>query len=129
MKIFLLDDSMKRLLRFRRAFHPHSITHSASAAEAIERLAGERFDLICLDHDLTEHDTDWIATGSGFEVAKFLGSQDTPNNDAMIVVHTMNPSGGELMMNALQHRRARRISIIEIFSPAVLLTLLAEEKI
>src|SRR5437764_394074 len=124
MKIFLLEDSMKRLMRFRRAFHAHDLIHCASAAEAIELLAKESFDLICLDHDLTEHDTDWIADGSGFEVAEFLGANDTPNNNAMIVVHTMNPAAGERMMLALQPRQVRRISIIELFSPATLSSLL-----
>ena len=119
MKIFLLEDSMKRLQRFRRAFHTHNITHSASAEEAILVLARERFDLICLDHDLTEHDTDWIADGNGFEVARFLGSNDTPNDHSMIVVHTMNPEAGDRMMEALKDRRARRVSIIDLYRLAI----------
>jgi hypothetical protein len=127
MKIFLLEDSMKRVLRFRRAFHAHSLTHLASAAEAIGLLAHEGFDIICLDHDLTEHDTDWIADGTGLEVAQFLGSHDTPNNEATIVIHSMNPEGCERMMAALQSRRVYRISIIELFSAAALESLLTKK--
>lgn len=129
MKIFLLDDSMRRVQRFRRVFHPYPLTHSASASEAIARLSCEAFDLICLDHDLTEHDTDWIADGNGYEVAAYLGAHDTPNNDAQIVVHTMNPEAGERMMAALQGRRARRISIIDILNPELVLSLLAVKKL
>src|ERR1051326_1823154 len=111
MKIFLLEDRMRRLQRFRRAFQSHSITHSPSAEEAIRLLGSESFDLICLDHDLTDHDTDWLAAGNGYEVAEFLGKTNTPNNDATIVIHTMNPAGGDRMMAVLKDRRARRISI------------------
>ncbi|MEW6730083.1 MAG: cyclic-phosphate processing receiver domain-containing protein [Acidobacteriota bacterium] len=120
MKIFLLDDSIRRLQRFHRVFCTHEIAHSADAQEAIIRLAEERFDLICLDHDLTEHDTNWIASGTGFEVAEFLGSNDTPNNETLIIVHTMNPAGGERMMLALKHRYSCRISIIDLFNPEVI---------
>jgi CheY-like chemotaxis protein len=123
MKIFLLEDSVERLQRFRRAFHSDEITHSANADEAINMLAVERFDLICLDHDLTEHDTEWIAMGNGFEVAQYLGSNKTPNDDALIIVHTMNPEAGDRMMETLNCRRTRRVSIIELFTPAVVSSL------
>jgi len=123
MKIFLLEDSVERLRRFRNVFNIHTITHSASAEEAISLLQIEKFDLICLDHDLTEHDTNWIATGNGFEVAEYLGNNETPNNDTLIVVHTMNPLAGDRMMEALKSRRVRRISIIDIFSPSVIISL------
>ena len=71
----------------------------------------------------SSHDTDWIATGTGYEVAQFLGGNDTPNNDTLIVVHTMNPQAGDKMMEALNGRRTRRISIIDIFSSEVVLSL------
>jgi CheY-like chemotaxis protein len=125
-KIFLLDDSMRRLQRFRRAFQSHLLTHSASASEAIELLAKEKFDLICLDHDLHEHDNDWIASGTGYEVAEFLGNNRTPNDQTRIVVHTMNPAGGDRMMAVLKDRRARRLSIIDVLSPAIVRTLIEE---
>jgi CheY-like chemotaxis protein len=126
MRIFLLDDSIKRLQRFRRFFQEHAITHSASAAEAMMILAREQFDLICLDHDLTEHDNDWIADGTGYEVAHFLGNHATPNDEALIIIHTMNPAGGERMMLALKNRRVQRISIIELLRPEAMPILLIE---
>ena len=117
MRIFLLEDSVKRLQRFRRAFKDQKIIHTASALEAIDLLSTESFDLIFLDHDLTEHDTDWIAEGTGYDVALFLGNNNTPNDQALILVHTMNPEAGDRMVEALKSRRVRRISIIDIISP------------
>lgn len=116
MKIFLLEDSFQRVQKFRQLFSAHSLTHSADAEEANQILAKEEFDLICLDHDLTEHDNDWIASGTGYEVACFLGETQTPNDDALIIIHTMNPPGGDRMVAALSNRRVVRTSIIEIFS-------------
>ena len=116
MKIFLLEDSYERMQRFRKLFKLHSLTHSADSQEAIEILAKESFDLICLDHDLTEHDNDWIASGDGYEVAYFLGARQTPNDNALILIHTMNPSGGDRMVASLSNRWVVRTSIIEIFS-------------
>ncbi len=124
MKIFLLDDSVKRLRRFRNAFCADQITHSASATEAIEWLARESFDLIFLDHDLVEHDTDWIASGTGYEVAHFLATTDTPNNQTLIVVHAMNPAGVARMLEVLRMRRVQRISIVELFHPGVIVSLI-----
>lgn len=116
MKIFLLEDSYERMRRFRGLFQAHLITHSADSQEAIEILSREGFDLICLDHDLTEHDTDWIAAGNGYEVASFLGTSQTPNDNALILIHTMNPPGGDRMVASLSNRRVVRTSIIEIFN-------------
>lgn len=121
MKIFLLDDSIRRLKRFRLAYNQHEIIHSASAAEAIEILGRESFDLICLDHDLVEHDSDWLASGSGYEVAIFLAEHDTPNKNTMIFVHTMNPEAGDRMMEVLKNRRVQRISSIALCNPQILL--------
>jgi CheY-like chemotaxis protein len=124
-KIFLLDDSAKRLQRLQRLFAPHVIRHTASAFEAITILTTEKFDLILLDHDLTEDDHHWIAEGTGLEVAKFLGSNYTANDDTLIVVHTMNPAGGHQMMAALANRRTQRLSIVDFLNPAVIATLVA----
>lgn len=119
MKIFLLEDSVERVRRFRTAFQQHNLVQSASASEAMVILAKEAFDLIFLDHDLNEHDTEWIAEGTGYEVANFLGATDTPNREALIAVHTMNPPGGERMMMALAGRRVCRTSIIALFQLGV----------
>jgi CheY-like chemotaxis protein len=116
MKVFLLEDSFQRVQKFRQLFKAHSLTHSADAQEANQILAREAFDLICLDHDLTEHDNDWIASGTGYEVACFLGENQTPNDNALIIIHTMNPPGGDRMSAALSHRRVVRTSIIEVFT-------------
>jgi len=116
MKVFLLEDSFQRVEKFRLLFQNHSLTHSADSQEANQILAQEKFDLICLDHDLTEHDNDWIASGTGFEVAHFLGTNKTPNDEALIIIHTMNPAGGQQMVKTLSQRRVVRTSIIEIFN-------------
>jgi CheY-like chemotaxis protein len=116
MKVFLLEDSYERMQRFRKLFQKHSIIHSADSQEAIEILAKESFDLICLDHDLNEHDTNWIASGNGYEVACFLGANPTPNDNALILIHTMNPPGGDRMQASLSNRQVVRTSIIEIFN-------------
>lgn len=118
MRVFLLEDSYERMRRFRSLFSAHSITHSADSQEAIEILGSKEFDLICLDHDLNEHDNDWIASGDGYEVASFLGYSNTPNDNALILIHTMNPSGGDRMVTALRvnNRRVVRTSIIQIFN-------------
>lgn len=122
MKVFLLEDSYQRVEKFKKLFQEHSLTHSADSQEAIEILANQAFDLICLDHDLNEHDNEWIASGDGYEVANFLGNSQTPNDNALILIHTMNPPGGDRMVAALQNRRVVRTSIIEIFNQQFLIS-------
>jgi CheY-like chemotaxis protein len=113
MKLFILEDNIKRIEYLRNQFIACEIQHSACTKEAISILCSEKFDIIFLDHDLSEI-TDWQMEGTGYEVAYFLGNNDTPNNHAKLVVHSMNPEGSEQMMLTLRNRAAIKLPYADI---------------
>ncbi|MEW6737777.1 MAG: cyclic-phosphate processing receiver domain-containing protein [Acidobacteriota bacterium] len=113
MKIFILEDNLKRIEQFCKLFSNKNIIYTACTKEAISILTTECFDIIFLDHDLSEITT-LRADGTGYEVANFLGNFDTPNNRALIVIHTMNPEGADSMMGVLKNRNACRILYTDI---------------
>lgn len=114
-KVFILEDSLKRIAVFRDIFINNQLIYTASTTAAIEILAKERFDIIFLYHDLNENTLEY-SDGTGYQVAHFLAKSDTVNNGSLIVIHTMNPSGGDQMAMVLQHRNIKRILYVDILN-------------
>ena len=109
MILFILDDSFERLKAFRRACHPSwSVVTAASYAEAVERAKGQRFDAMFLDHDLNneeEGSTDLSRINCGSNFAEWL--VDNYSYDCPIIIHTLNPVGGENMKKILETKFSR----------------------
>lgn len=119
-KILFLDDNEERHKFFDRElqsvyFYPNakfSVCHVRTAKKCIEALSNhEAYDLVCLDHDLTESilkDLDAVrenggslftyGDGSGCEVAEFINeSLSKEKYPLQVVIHSWNKKGAEKM--------------------------------
>jgi CheY-like chemotaxis protein len=99
MNILVLEDSPERIDQFKEVFRFHNDIYYDQATLAIRRLTNERFDLICLDHDLGTHDDDFI--NNGLMVAREL--PNTINRNTTIIIHSYNPIGAKMMRDVLPH--------------------------
>lgn len=109
MKLFILDDSLERLKAFRRECHPSwTVVTAMTYLEGIERVNGEKFDIMFLDHDLNEKEEgskDIERENCGSNFAKWLVRNY--KNDCPIVIHTLNPTGGSNMKKILEGKFSR----------------------
>lgn len=101
MRVLILEDSPKRVKKFRQKLIGHEIVHTASAKEAIEYLKdSEIFDHCFLDHDLGDKVFVASGPGTGWEVAKWIG-EHPEKRPSKIIVHSLNSNGARNMMNEL----------------------------
>lgn len=107
MKILILEDDENRIKRFKEQFFEHDtwITHLPKTAN--KWLEEIEFDIILLDHDLSEDvqglDNNFDV-GTGLEVAKFLGEKPHLSSNAQIFIHSLNGNGAKRMQSALETR-------------------------
>ena len=113
MKIFILEDDPHRITRFKQWYSHHDLTITDQAADAIEILKSEKFDLIFLDHDLGgQVYVDSSEKNTGYTVACELSS--TVNSDTTVVIHSMNPTGSNNMKAVLEkHCQVHQIPFSE----------------
>ncbi len=106
MKILFLDDDPTRHKKFTRAHIGLDVTYVWSAKEAIEAINATRFDQMSLDHDLggdrSTMTTPDLGGGSGYDVAMHIAQLPPEQLPSLVVIHSMNPPGGERMAQALR---------------------------
>ncbi len=98
LKILFLDDMEERHVKARQKFIGHDLTAVYNAAAAITAMTQQRFDVVCLDHDLApehyqEHLTGRAVTlqGSGTEVADFMANTlPTDFRPGQVILHSLN---------------------------------------
>jgi hypothetical protein len=110
--VLVLDDDLYRLGCFKQRFgedNNNCLVHYAQTAEsAIDTIKTNgliHYDLICLDHDLSEEDnrTYRFGKGTGTEVASYIAGQ----YDALkckhltVLIHSTNSVGSATMFNIL----------------------------
>lgn len=95
LRVFVLEDDGSRMHWFFNA-HYKGADHASNAADAIELLGKNTYDLIWLDHDLGNAEM----YGTGADVARFIA--ESKNKDAYIVIHSWNPAGAENMRHMLK---------------------------
>lgn len=102
MKVLFLDDDLIRHSKFKDNFGDDSndITYVETAKEAIDALTYQDFDSIFLDHDLGGTYFVPSGDGTGYEVAEWIAKNLTYK--PIIIIHSMNPSGGVNMHHKLQ---------------------------
>jgi len=103
-QILFLDDDLTRTRVFWDEMGARSdfkFKWVETADQAIEQLSKQKWDIICLDHDLGGKVFQDSAKGTGYEVAEFL-SKMNPKNDPAIYIHSWNPIGAENMRNILK---------------------------
>lgn len=101
-RILFLDDNPNRHAAMRsERFNDARVDHAFDAAHAIEFLNANTYDLIMLDHDLSE-DIDKIAsTPDGSYVAGYMARHLIQHSDTTVIVHSLNPDGAKNMMGIL----------------------------
>lgn len=96
MRFLVLDDEQYRHDEFERRFRGHDVVHARTVAEAIGALSGERFDQVCLDHDLGDDH------GTGQDVADHIAAMPRDRSPRTVVVHSFNPPGARRMLATLK---------------------------
>lgn len=106
MRILFVDDMQVRHTKAIQQNIGRLVTSAYTAKEAIRAMKEQCFDVVCLDHDLSdEHYTEVFAgkpatlAGSGTEIAAWMASKDFPqhNRPQQVVLHSLNPAGRSRM--------------------------------
>lgn len=103
-RILFLDDSEPRHRKFRQKTIGHRVTFVRTHDEALAALAGERFDEVWLDHDLSEAAAaGQPASGekTGYDVACAIAALPPNKRPRLAYVHSLNPPGSERIVQAL----------------------------
>ncbi len=98
MRILFLDDDPSRHRLFQERTSSEQVEHVWNAAEAIEALQRETFDVVSLDYDLSRSGD----ALTGYDVAQRL--VETPNRSAIILIHSDNHGGAQRMIEILGPR-------------------------
>jgi len=105
MRILILEDSTDRVEQFKRNIgQRHMLSITSSSRQAIDLLKNNKWDLLCLDHDLGGRVFVPSGEDTGYEVATFLeiNPEFMPTN---IIVHSLNPVGAKNILSVLKGAR------------------------
>lgn len=110
MKILLLEDDMNRVEQFQyrikelneRNKTDFTLVHVETAAECIEQIESDKFELILLDHDLGgKVYVDESDTNTGSEVARWINKNTEKINNAFIITHSFNFPGAKNIISLI----------------------------
>lgn len=101
--MLFLDDLHDRFSQFSENWHGHDLTHVTNAADCIQRLQSEAFDLVMLDHDLSDEHYIKQCTDetTGSYVAQYIAARPRRFQRTQFVVHSLNHAGRNRMVIAL----------------------------
>jgi len=99
MKIFILEDSEERINKFVAFYKNHELFFAKHISQALITLNQKEFDIIFLDHDLDENNL--TSYNNGYELCKKM-IEFNLQKQAIIYIHSMNPSGANAMLNILK---------------------------
>ncbi|HEX8144349.1 MAG TPA: cyclic-phosphate processing receiver domain-containing protein [Pyrinomonadaceae bacterium] len=104
-RILIVEDDPLRCAWFEQRFAGHHMDVTCNVAEAIRWLGAHDYNVILLDHDLTEehyfsdeHDDE----RTGYAVAAWLAEHPDRHPEALIVIHSLNYVGAQRMLDALR---------------------------
>lgn len=100
MKVLFLDDDENRHTYAQRALIGHDVHYVRTVAEAVRTLAGHKFDVAMLDHDLGGTHYAPSDEKSGYQVALAISGQDG-KAPQRVIVHSYNAPGAARMIQAL----------------------------
>jgi len=111
MRILILDDEKTRhfIIASMLKRNKHEIFHAYSYDEAIEALAGERFDEMYLDHDIDSFVQEMYCKYelTGAHVARAIVAMPSEKFPNRVVVHSWNHDGARHMRSILQSHGIR----------------------
>ena len=101
LRILILEDSPERAKWFNINFHKedNDIFISDDTKVVIEKLKNEKWDMLCLDHDLGDEILVESGENTGYEVAEWLSTQES--HPDIIILHSLNPAGVQNMQDKL----------------------------
>ena len=100
MKILVVEDNPYRIKKFKSELIGCAVDYTDNAYDGIILVREKEYDLIFLDHDLGGRElVSSKDSNTGFQVAKAI--KDTPNESALIIIHSANPVGAKNMQQEL----------------------------
>lgn len=99
MRILILEDSKQRIEWFKEIYKHHELHITKNINEAITWCLYLQFDILFLDHDLEENYG--TSESNGYMFVKRLIETQTQKR-AIIYIHSMNPTGANVMLNRLR---------------------------
>lgn len=112
MRVLFLDDDRERHRAFKANAIGHDLVQAWSYEEALAALAGERFDQVFLDHDLS----DQAAMGqprpgerTGLDVAILVATLPDEKRPHLVIIHSYNPDGARRMHRVLADAGMRNV--------------------
>jgi CheY-like chemotaxis protein len=102
MTILILEDNLERIEFFKRIYKNHTYFITADIYEAYHIAENTELDILFLDHDLEKENFKAISAGrTGYDFCKSL-IEGKLQRQSIIYVHSMNPVGGQAMVNLLK---------------------------
>lgn len=111
MRVLILDDNEDRHKGFAKALVGCERVHVNNYYEVVSVLAGPRFDVAYLDHDLSDRQAVGQFLGSpelfagektGTDVAEYIAEMPADRRPDRVVIHSWNPSGAQRMADILR---------------------------
>lgn len=104
-RILIVEDDPLRCVWFHQKFADYERDVTCDVKEAAEWLALHDYSVILLDHDLA--DEHYLSDTpdderTGYAVAAWLAAHPDRQRDALIIIHSLNYSGAERMLNILR---------------------------
>ena len=108
--IFVLEDSPERIKWFRTIFGDCNLTFTDDVQTACNELRTKDYDLIFLDRDLGH------PRGESGEDVAWVMREEKLAQDAIVVVHTVNPRGQRVIKRYLEeyHKNIHVINFIQL---------------
>jgi CheY-like chemotaxis protein len=111
MRIFILEDSIERIRKFKQKLIGHELVIATEAQQGIDFLNNfDPFDYIFLDHDLGGQVYQLSGKDTGYEVAEWL-SKNPNKATGKIIIHSLNNQGAIAMGNILKDNNIRSLYI------------------
>lgn len=105
MRIFILEDNIERIEWFKRIYKNHELYITCKLEWAKEDCKKYEFDVLFLDHDISQLNLEAIETGNtGYDFVKWL-VENKLQRRAIVYIHSMNPTGANAMQNLLKDNR------------------------
>jgi CheY-like chemotaxis protein len=113
MRILILDDLHERHEGFRKILYQHTLTHVMCYSEAVAALKWNRYDMLCLDHDLGDIDMgDDGRFKTGCDVAAWL-EKNPARCPAKVLVHSHNPVGVKNILDCLADLKKSGVEVVK----------------
>lgn len=99
MNIFILEDDILRIQKFKMLFKNHNCIFCSDIKEALDILSRQDFHVICLDHDLGRNTL--TSLNNGYELVKKIIEANLQKR-SQFYIHSTNPCGANNMLNSLE---------------------------